>query len=422
MSAKAGAARPLGINTHIASGVLSYKAIMAAREAGAGPEEIAVLLVKLKWQRMRTVYRLMPLKYKKDENGKLEKQEFRVSMCHRVQVKPFIEVLYSAHRARASYGGGLMKCGNVHSCPVCKARVTEQDRHELEHIDFASLKLRVMLVTLTLSHVQKDTYDDVRRKLEFANRRMRSGRTWQEFKKEFGYIGSITSTEDNYNLLNGWHVHKHILFVLRDDGSKLDAEHAADVIRGMYLPALQAAGGWATAEHGVNVVVGDNASVVAQYIAKWGHEPKDKRWTAQAEVTKSPAKAGRTGESLTVDQLLDVYAEGGKLAKLAGAKFIEHARGTRRKNRLVYSPGLRSKLLLGKQIPDTERAKAYDDDKRLLALLRREHWKIIDAAGLQGWVIIDAARSGDFTIFQNALADFGIHIDRPNKHKEYMGK
>jgi hypothetical protein len=57
----------------------------------------------------------------------------------------------------------------------------------------------------------------------------------------------------------------------------------------------------------------------------------------------------------------------------------------------------------------------------LLALLRPEHWKIIEKQKLRAWVIIDAAKSGDFQTFQNALADVGIMIDEPYKYQRMTG-
>lgn len=419
MSRKAGKARELGINTDIvaARGFVTYQTILDAKAAGASGDEITLLLMRLKWQRLETVQRLFPLVFER-VNGKLKKQEFRVSMCHRVQIAPFIEVHYSDAYARARYGRGLMLCGSPHICPVCKARITEHDRNELESVNFEGLGYRVMLVTLTLSHKLSDLYDVVRHKQESAVRKMRGTRAWRKFASDYDIEGTITSTENNFSFVNGWHVHKHMLIVYKGEA------HAAQVksdLDKMYLPAVAAVGGYASKEHGVDVLIGDNASMIAQYIAKWGHEPKDKVWTVQAELTKSPAKLGRTGESVTPDQLLDIYASGGERARYAGAKFAEYARGTLRKNRLVYSPGLRAKLRLGREVPDIEAAAAPDPQTRLLALLRREHWEIIERLGLRAWVIVDAARGGDFGVFQRALAAHGIHIDKPDKHAQMVG-
>jgi hypothetical protein len=421
MTTKAGKSRSLGINTDVASAkpIITYKDIEVARAKGLERHKIFVLLLRLKWQRMDTAQRIFPLKFEKDEHGKLKKQQYRISMCHKIQIKPFIEIHYSDELKRARYGRGLMLCGSPHICPVCKLRITEFDRGELEKINFDKLGLHVALATFTLSHSMQDGLVKLCGSLDEAMRKIRSGRRWQNFADKYSYVGAVTGSETTINFVNGWHPHKHSLFLF--DEKPESAEEMQNDLYDLYSRALDKVGGYASRDHGVNVLLGDNASMVAQYVAKWGHDPKEKTWTVQAELTKASVKIGMTGESVTPDQLLDIVALGGERSKWAEAKYKEYAAATFKKKRLSYTKGLRARLGLGREYTDMQKAETDEPKTRLLALLRPEHWKIIEKQKLRAWVIIDAAKSGDFQTFQNALADVGIMIDEPYKYQRMTG-
>lgn len=398
MSAKRAPKAQLGINTKFAS-IVTYETIEAERENGASRERISLLYHALKWRRLGDIQKLFPL----HDNLK---RGFRTAKCYKVQISPIIEIHYSDKTKRARYGRGLMVCGARWICPVCGARITELERAELERVDFDGLGLGVCLTTNTLAHHMSDTCEKVLGLGKEAWRKVKSGRAYQDFVKQFGIVGSITNTDFTYSFKNGFHAHQHTLLIYKKESSTIDVNAVKEILFKLYISALEKMGGYASFKNGLDVIAGDNASIVAQYVAKFGREPKEKTWTVQAELTKGASGKGAAHGHYTMLQMIDLWCVGNKQA---GAKFVEYAKATKGRQQLIYSRGLRKTLGLGAIKRDMEKARRDDPMTRIFAMLTTEDWKQIVKLDTRGEVL-RAGFGGDFARFRDALARMGVVI------------
>lgn len=260
-----------------------------------------------------------------------------------------VGVDYNPHTNRASFRG-LQTCKSVWVCPVCSGRISEQRRQELEYA-IAENNHNVLLVTYTLRHHKSDPLRDLLDILGKAQRRLKSGRFWQEFKKKYDWLGDVKGLETTYGD-NGWHPHNHVLmFVTRtlteDEINSLTAE-----LREKWQHILWSIGGDAEYEIGVDVKTG--SKYVAEYLSKFGRMPETdldagKGWDKAAEVTKSNHKIAKSKEGLTPWGLLDEYSKTGNEA--AARLFREYAEAMKGRNQLSWSRGLKAHFGID-DIPD----------------------------------------------------------------------
>jgi hypothetical protein len=240
------------------------------------------------------------------------------------------------------------------------------------------------MVTFTLQHSRDDSLRDVRGHLSAAFRTLKAGRQWARFVKQWKIAGSVAGVEVTYGLGAGWHPHKHVLFWSRLPAAQINtAEIQAELSR-RFGAILVRRRRYAHAVHGVDVRVADD--LVAQYIAKFGHEPKGASWSLAAEITKGGAKSRlRMGEHYTPFQLLDLFLGGDRHA---GSLFREYASAMFGSKQLVWSRGTRELLGLGAvAASDEELAAAPEQDAELFALLSAEDWRGVLRLGLRGHLL-----------------------------------
>jgi hypothetical protein len=378
-------AAPLGINASIAS-ILGRIDLYTK----LSPDEQAAQNRLIRWQRQSAAARLLYF----------DKQ--RVCKCYRVKVKPAVEVLHSSKIQRAHYGG-LMTCGSVWMCPVCSAKITERRRLELESIDAAELSC--FMVTLTLQHESDDKLKIVQSHLSEAWRKMKSGRWWKTFHSEFLIMGSVTGTEVTYGLESGWHPHKHVLIWSLLSFHEIDPESIRERISRRFEYILQKMGRYVSPVYGVDVRKGND--LIREYVAKFGHEPKDKTWSLAAEITKAPAKIGlKYGDHYTPFQLLDLYLGG---SRLAGKLFREYAITMKGTNQLVWSRGTRELFGLDREMSDEELAAAQEQDAVILALLQPEHWRVILRQEKRS-ALLEVANTGNIEYLRVFLCSLGVDL------------
>ncbi len=186
--------------------------------------------------------------------------------------------------------GNLQVCGSVWNCPVCAAKISERRRVELKAALDAHRAVGgvTMMVTRTVPH---DKFDDIRqmtKSFKAAERWMKTqadykgnGQRVLGLKKKLGLIGTITALEVTYGFKNGWHPHTHeILFLEKPYPDMLEDLHAlfplwkkAAVKQGFKEPSIKA----------FDI---QNADFAANYVAKYGHEPRNPIWSEDAEMTQ----------------------------------------------------------------------------------------------------------------------------------------
>ncbi|MBI5651164.1 MAG: protein rep [Chloroflexi bacterium] len=301
----------------------------------------------------------------------------------------FIDVLYSARVQRAHYKN-LMVCASVWMCPICSAKISERRRVELAGaIDANADELQVALVSFTLHHSAKDSLKVMLNRLLESYRELKSGRTWKDFSQESLLVGSIRSLETTYGV-NGWHPHLHVLMFFCK-GANLDA--VEEFLKTRWLYVLDRNGATASYRRGVDFRTADRD--VAEYVAKFGHEPvnlkRPGKWTMEHELTKGVAKIARGAKGKSPTQLLADFVDGDRASAML---WQEYARAFKGKRQLVWSRGLRTKLGLGYEETDEAIAKREDEQAvRLLSLTLRQ-WRTVLGNDARGEVL-EIASSGD---------------------------
>ena len=323
----------------------------------------------------------------------------RVAKCLRAPIPTAasIDVFRSAEFATAHYGG-LQVCASVWCCPVCSAKVTERRRVELAGgVGFwrAEAGGYLLLVTYTLRHNLGDSLAAVLAPLLAAFEKVHEGRWWVNFSAKHRIYGKVRSLEVTYGA-SGWHPHIHCLyFIASGDLPAVNGFELALKERWSHLLTKQ--GRDASWERGVDVRMSDED--IAEYIAKYA---KEKEWTIEHEMTKSPAKIGKIG-GRTAFQLLKDYSEGDTAS---GRLFIQYAVSFKGKSQLHWSKGLRSLLRMDIQQSDEELAKSMEKDAILLASLSREQWRVILGNDARAELLTVAA-TGDVDTFWAFVASLG---------------
>ena len=267
---------------------------------------------------------------------------------------------------------GLQRCGNLHACPICAAKVGELRRKQLSagmerHISngqTAEQKKKQLpgsnsayLITQTFSHDRcnhgegekcDNCLDVLHERFSKARAKFQNSREWKRFREQQNVIGCVNSFEHTVSIENGWHPHVHMLVFCN---AKAFDEGAAAENGDLTSPAIEKLNAlWCKClldcklgdksklndmkKHAFNVRGGEKA---AQYIAKYGH---DEKWGASREMTQSHSKVGSAGTRdghmhFTPFQLL-IWADAGDA--WAVHRFRDYAKAIEGKRALTWTP------------------------------------------------------------------------------------
>ncbi len=339
----------------------------------------------LKWQLQREARALLPNE--------------RVAFCMRRVKGATVDVFYSPDHQSAHYGG-LMVCGSVWVCPVCAIRISEKRRVELEQAIARCIADGgvVYLATYTIAHKRFDSLSALLKSFLAARKRAKQGRNAQELRKQFGVIGTVSVREVTWSKENGWHPHCHELVFFSSD---IDADEYARIVREQWQQAAEHEG-LSMNEHGFKL---DRAcGAVANYIAKFGREPIKIPWGPSAEMTKGHLKQGHSEEHLTPFAMLLLISQGRNELKPV---FREYAQWFKGKHQLVWSAGLRSRLLDSEEDPsDLELAQQPEEETILLGQLTQSQWRIVLVHDARG-KLLEVARYGDWQMVVTFLTGIG---------------
>lgn len=326
-----------------------------------------------------------------------------VAKCMR-QVIPGVDrdavsVLYAPMKEAAHFGG-LQICKSVWHCPVCSAKISEKRRMDLTaglrnwSEQYTAENRRVLLVTFTLQHDRTDDLKVVFGALKAARRLLVSGRSAKAFNAKYGVVGHVRSLELTHGE-NGWHPHLHVLMFFNQEVPIIPFELE---IKTRWGDCVQATGRYASWKHGCDVRFSD--ADIAEYVAKWGKEPK---WTPAHEMAKSGSKIGRRGGN-TPMQLLSDYLDGDERA---GRLWLQYAVNLKGERQLTYSRGLRELLGLEVEKTDEELAVEQDEIAIILASLTVGAWRVVIANDARG-ELLEVAASGDADQVQRFLERLGV--------------
>lgn len=335
----------------------------------------------------------------------------RVALCHRrrVPLQNTVDV-YKNMGTGKTYFKGLLVCGSLWHCPVCAVKISEGRRQELAlaladaHVlepDGSRLNLVSLLITYTVKHNLSMRLRLLLDGVLKAFRKLKSGRFFKDLKADYGWLGSVRALEVTYGD-NGWHPHIHEVVLLSCSLSISQSDALTNLLKAQWGRVLQSEGLTASWDYGVDLRLGDKD--VMEYIAKFGHEPKESSWTITHELTKGAVKKGGLHGRTPIELLAD-YGEG---SIADGRLWQEYARVFKGRNQLVWSRGLRDLLGIGKEKKDGELSEENTtaSDVRLAAI-SPDQWRAVLRADMRGELLVKASVLDDLA-FSEWLADLVI--------------
>jgi hypothetical protein len=324
----------------------------------------------------------------------------RVCNCCRSTNGDHVDIFRTTDGSNARFGN-VIKCGSVWHCPVCSGVVTEERRGEVQAGLNAWVKQggNAYLMTLTFPHTLAQGLDEVLPLYAKAEQSFKNSKSYKLARKKHSWAGTIRGLEVTFGQ-NGWHPHTHVLIF--STGDMLDDSRTVDAMRSAWCAALIKAGLAESIQlndmmqHAFDLQGGDYA---AEYIAKFGHEPKlIHAWGAAREVTKGHSKIGMSNiggnNHATPFMLLAWYAQGDQEA---GARFAEYADAFEGRRMLTWSPGLKTRLLNTEdERTDEEIAVAEAmPEEELCTTLTSEQWMLVLSRNARGELLLFAAKYGE---------------------------
>lgn len=349
------------------------------------------------------------LNIRKDRRG--DAYPDRAALCYRCKTPGLQPRIIRNAEKHTAYYRNMLHCDSVWGCPVCAARITEGRRIELaEALEAARSKgWSCALITLTIQHEAGQTTAEVYQMLSAAYRKFRQGKAWASFYTRYDIAGTVVSTEPTFGD-NGPHPHKHMLIFSRS--AVLPLEAVTRWVKDRWSSVVAANGGYASEEHGANVIGGKDTAV-GTYIAKMGLEDTTptvqtgRSWTLAHEVAKGPAKEARQG-GRTPNQLLADYLAGDTAA---GELWLDYYEAFKGQTQFKWSQGLREELGLSEAAEDSDIAEADEGpaldyliltDELISALNRHDRSK--NARG----VILELCGAGDWEHVCSFVESLGL--------------
>lgn len=334
----------------------------------------------------------------------------RVSKCGRkpIPTVSHVEVLRAEDGSHSTFGG-LLTCNSVWHCARCASKISEGRRVELQQaINTWLVSNQVVMLTYTLQHSHLSPLEKTLEILKDSKRAMKAGKGWKTIQERWGIAGSITATEITLGV-HGWHPHLHELVFV--ENKRLQGHTLVDLsqaLKNRWQAIVARLGGTVVRDVGLNFAISD--ARVADYVAKFGHEPSKPHWGEASELTKSNLK--KASETSTTPQgLLWAFLAG---ERLAGRLWREYALAFKGKRQLVWSAGLAELLDMKKIKSDIELAQEDTDGLQVFALLTFRQWKEIlawDDGGRYRLELLQYARQDDVEGFKACLAGRGISMD-----------
>lgn len=302
---------------------------------------------------------------------------------------------------QAGVYANLQKCGNVHACPVCGAKISERRRLELQTglDNLVASGHSYAMATFTLQHRAGETASTVRERVVASFRKLFAGNPGKRLRERFGILGFVKNIETPYGA-NGWHVHPHVIFVFETSFHGLNGAFAAEFegyLGKRWRHVVEKMGGYADTDHGFKMSW--DSQDIAGYVTKMND---DSEWTLAHEMSKGVVKRGRNGSRTPTELLIDsAYGD-----EDAGRKWVEYVQAFSGKQQLAYTPGL--KALMGlEEKTDEEIAEEKEAIGREIVQFSGESWPAVVGNGIQAEVQLLIGR-GDPHALQQYLTDFDI--------------
>lgn len=267
----------------------------------------------------------------------------RLTACHHlpvsrryggtgVQVRQHL----SEHGEHYSYGG-LARCGQVWTCPLCAPIIAASRTAELSRgLEAAREKALIPVhVTLTVPHYRDESLSLVLGDLSTARQKMRASRAYKTLVRDLGQWGYVAATEVTFSDRNGWHPHYHEIWFLEQPPVDLESR-----LYDLWAVQVEKTGrGRPSRSHGckVRIIGADDSELVS--MSRYPVHGNDLVRAAR-ELTSWHTKSG-CFESVTPWDLLVGATEGDKRAAFLWQDFAAAFKG---KAHIRWSRGLKSRL------------------------------------------------------------------------------
>jgi len=260
---------------------------------------------------------------------------------------------------------------------------------------------KVMMVSFTTPHYSYQTCKDLLGSFAKALKYLRSGKVWQQVKKQSNMQGFIRGLETLYGA-NGWHNHTHELWIVDKDTDAVELHH--QVLK-RWEAACKKFGllpkGKLRAFRAHAVDIKDNAST-SDYLAKQD-DKKNLSWGVDRELTNPLAKASK--ELLHPFQLASLYGKGDKKA---GELFNEYSLAFKGRASVFWSQGLKRKVLAVEEVSDQESAEKEPEEAEVIIQLEHFAWSRVIAENARA-EILDIAESEGFDGVESWLRERGVN-------------
>ncbi len=329
-----------------------------------------------------------------------DRHRINVCMRHVRADRSEVDVRRSQKSGRPYYAG-LMACGSVWVCPVCAPKIQAVRAAEVRAaID--AWQGAVVLLTQTVPHSHEDELQPLLGRFTEALRLFKAGSPYKRASQRFRIAGSIRALEVTHGR-NGWHPHAHTILFLEGHHD----QGAVHVRRGMKAELFRL---WesAAARAGFKGKLSpsafdlQDASKVQNYVTKMGTEY---RWGPEHELVKAHSKTGSRGSS-PFDMLRHYDPEiNAERSSRRLVLFAEYALAFHGRRQLVWSDGLKTRLLGTEGLTDQQIADSTGEVDAVLARIPYSDWRIIRKHNLQGHVLENVNKFGASAL-EFLLAEF----------------
>jgi hypothetical protein len=298
-------------------------------------------------------------------------------------VKPAI---YKHCATGKAFYGGLEICGRGFACPVCSPKISEKRAAEVRKAvsQWVASGGVCLFVTTTFPHYKKDSLSSLMASFKAAMVRFRSGRQFDGFKKEIGFVGLIRALETTWGDVNGFHPHGHEIWFCRF-AVLADLMELKSKIFKFWSRAVVASGLSAPSyDRGVTVKIAETEDQcqdrLAEYMAKTGLEVDEFApvWGVDDEMVKAHSKNGKPGRFTPFDFLRQQYnpENSDNLKKHYLSLFIEFVEGFKGFAQVFWSPGLKAKFDL-EDITDEKAAQEGEEPSIHLTNIEPSIWAFV---------------------------------------------
>ncbi len=324
------------------------------------------------------------LKWQLQSVARLALPQHRIHTCMRYLRSDRREVqVRQSQKSGNAYFSGLMSCGSVWTCPICAPKIQAVRAQEVRAaIDAWSGS--VVLITQTVPHKVRDALEPLLGAFTLALRKFKGCKGYTRAQVLYGISGSIRALEITDGS-NGWHPHAHTILFL--DVPEVNLDDFRATLFPLWESATRRAGFACLSLKAFDV---QDARAVRQYVTKLGTEYER---GPEHELTRAHSKRGR-GCSLTPFDMLRRYLEAPDDGRFL-ARFAEFAYCFHGKRQLVWSDGLKKRLLGSDGPTDQQISESLGEVDPVLATISFQQWKSIRRNNIQGYVLQVVQEFGD---------------------------